>query len=111
MQTLTNFAKRLFGDANDRELKRIDPLVRRIKELEPQMQALSEDQLRGQTGEFKKRIDNGQSLDELLPEAFATVREVGWRLMGMRHFDSQMIGGIVLHQGKIAEMKTGEGKT
>ncbi|MCB9688491.1 MAG: preprotein translocase subunit SecA [Alphaproteobacteria bacterium] len=111
MQTLTNFAKRLFGDANDRELKRIDPLVRRIKDLEPQMQALSEDALRGQTAEFKKRIANGQSLDDLLPEAFATVREVGSRLMGMRHFDSQMIGGIVLHQGKIAEMKTGEGKT
>ncbi len=111
MQALTSFAKRIFGDANERELKRIDPLVRRINELEPQFQKFSDEELAGRTPDFKRRLANGQPIDDLLPEAFATVRETGRRRMGMRHFDSQLIGGVVLHQGKIAEMKTGEGKT
>jgi preprotein translocase subunit SecA len=111
IETLTNVVKRVFGDANERELNRIRPMVARIADLEPQFAALSDGEITGKTAEFKARIEKGQTLDELLPEAFATVREAGKRRMGMRHFDSQMIGGIVLHQGKISEMRTGEGKT
>ena len=106
-----NFLTRVFGSKNERELKRLHPLVDRINALEPDIQALSDAGLKGQTGRFRERYDNGESLDDLLPEAFATVREASVRTLGMRHFDVQLIGGIVLHRGKIAEMKTGEGKT
>jgi preprotein translocase subunit SecA len=111
IETLSSMAKRIFGDANERELKRLEPLVRRINELEPAMQKLDDPELAGKTAEFRARLANGATLDDLLVEAFAVVREVGRRKMGMRHFDCQLIGGMVLHQGKIAEMKTGEGKT
>lgn len=103
--------KKIFGSKNERELKRIRPLVQRINELEAEIRPLSDDQLRAKTGEFKERIDRGESLDEILPEAFAVVREAGRRTLGERHYDVQLIGGIVLHEGKIAEMATGEGKT
>ncbi|HMW01174.1 MAG TPA: preprotein translocase subunit SecA, partial [Acidobacteriota bacterium] len=102
---------RIFGSANERYLKRIRPIVARINDLEPDIQQLTDDQLRAQTVKFKERLDAGESLDDLLPEAFATVREASRRTTTMRHFDVQMIGGIVLHEGRIAEMRTGEGKT
>jgi preprotein translocase subunit SecA len=102
---------KVIGTANDRELKRIRPFVAEINAKEPEIQALSDEQLRGRTAEFRERIANGATLDELLPEAFAVVREAGRRVLNMRHFDVQLIGGIVLHRGKISEMKTGEGKT
>ena len=103
--------KGVFGSKNERELKRMAPLVDEINRLEPEFQALSDSQLKGKTAEFKSRISNGETLDELLPAAFAAVREASVRVLGMRHFDVQLIGGIVLHRGIIAEMKTGEGKT
>ncbi|MEQ8762954.1 MAG: preprotein translocase subunit SecA, partial [Planctomycetota bacterium] len=103
--------KKVFGDSNTRALKAIEPTVQRINELESSMQSLTDEQLRAKTPEFKQRLEQGATLDDLLPEAFAAVREVGKRTMGMRHFDVQLIGGVVLHQGKIAEMTTGEGKT
>ncbi|WP_461395589.1 preprotein translocase subunit SecA, partial [Deferrisoma sp.] len=102
---------KIFGSKNDRELKRIRPVVERINELEPRFQALSDDELKAMTPRFKERLAAGEPLDDLLPEAFATVREAARRVLGMRHFDVQLIGGVVLHEGKIAEMKTGEGKT
>ena len=98
-------------DSNEKELKRLQPLINRINELEPEFEKLSNDELRAKTDEFKSRYKAGSLLDELLPEAFAAVREAARRTIGQRHFDVQLIGGIVLHQGKIAEMKTGEGKT
>ncbi|MCF8011487.1 MAG: preprotein translocase subunit SecA [Clostridiales bacterium] len=98
-------------DDNAREIKKLQKTVDKINELEPEMQAKSDDELQGQTALFKQRLDQGELLDDLLPEAFAVVREVSWRVLGMRHFDVQLMGGIVLHQGRIAEMKTGEGKT
>jgi len=98
-------------DSNEKELKRLQPLVAAINALEPEFEALSNEQLRQKTDEFKARLDKGESLDRLLPEAFAAVREAAKRTLGQRHFDVQLMGGIVLHQGKIAEMKTGEGKT
>ena len=101
----------VFGSKNERELKRIRPQVERINALEPAVQAMSDDELKAQTAKFKERIDRGEPLDDLLPEAFAAVREASLRALKMRHFDVQLIGGIVLHEGKIAEMKTGEGKT
>ena len=101
----------LFKSYSEKEVKRIRPLVEKINGLEPDMQKLSDQELRGKTDEFKNRIKNGETLDELLPEAFAVVREASKRVLGMRHFDVQLIGGIILHQGRIAEMKTGEGKT
>ncbi|GAB3127924.1 preprotein translocase subunit SecA [Novispirillum itersonii] len=104
-------ARRLFGTANDRFVKSIRKIVDDINALEPSLQALSDDDLRHRTVLFRERLDKGETLDDLLVEAFATVREASRRVMGMRHFDVQMLGGIVLHQGKIAEMKTGEGKT
>ena len=103
--------KKIFGSKNDRELKRMGRLVVQVNELEEGMKALSDADLQNKTVEFKERIANGDSLDQLLPEAFATAREASRRVMGMRHFDVQLIGGITLHEGKIAEMKTGEGKT
>ena len=101
----------LFKSYSEKEVKRIQPLVKKINDLEPDMQKLSDKQLRGKTEEFKKRLKKGETLDDLLPEAFAVVREAAKRVLGMRHFDVQLIGGIILHQGRIAEMKTGEGKT
>ena len=98
-------------DSNDKEIKRLAPIVNRINALEPDFQKLSDAELRAKTDEFKARLKNGETLDDLLPEAFAAVREAARRTIGQRHFDVQLIGGIVLHQGKIAEMKTGEGKT
>lgn len=108
---LAALARKVFGSKNERELKRIYPIVDKINELEASVQGLSNDELRAQTFHFKERIAKGESLDSILPEAFATVREASKRVLGMRHFDSQLIGGIVLHEGKISEMKTGEGKT
>src|SRR5712671_3206198 len=101
----------IFGTQNDRELKKLRPLVAQINALEPSIQPLSDGQLRAKTAEFKERLAKGETLDGLLPEAFAVVREAGKRVLNMRHFDVQLIGGAVLHRGKIAEMKTGEGKT
>jgi preprotein translocase subunit SecA len=102
---------KVFGTANERELKRLWPVVADINALEPGIQALSDEQLRGRTVEFRERFAKGETLEQLLPEAFAVVREAGRRTLNMRHFDVQLIGGMVLHRGKIAEMKTGEGKT
>jgi preprotein translocase subunit SecA len=106
-----NFARAIFGTNNDRSLKAYQRRVPQINALEPAMAALSDDALRGKTAEFRARLDQGTPLDDLLPEAFAVVREASRRVLGLRHFDVQMIGGMVLHDGKIAEMKTGEGKT
>ena len=103
--------KKIFGSKNERELKRLAPLVDRITSLEPELRRLADADLQQYTARFKERLDNGESLDELLPEAFAVAREASTRVLGMRPFDVQLIGGMVLHQGKIAEMKTGEGKT
>ncbi len=106
-----NLLKKVFGSKNDREVKRITPVVERINALEPQMKALSDDGFRELTARFREELASGKTLDDLLPEAFAAVREVAWRRLKMRHFDVQLIGGFVLHEGKISEMKTGEGKT
>ncbi|QXE91464.1 preprotein translocase subunit SecA [Geomonas subterranea] len=103
--------KKFVGSKNERELKRLWPIVDRINQLEAEMVKLSDDELRGKTAQFKERYAKGESLDAMLPEAFAVCREAGKRVLGMRHFDVQLIGGMVLHSGKIAEMKTGEGKT
>ena len=102
---------KLFGSHTEKELKKIYPIADKIEALEPKMQALSDAELRAKTDEFKERYNAGEELDELLPEAFAAVREAAWRVLGMKPFRVQLIGGIVLHQGRIAEMKTGEGKT
>ncbi|WP_310533371.1 preprotein translocase subunit SecA [Novosphingobium sp.] len=104
-------AKRIFGSSNDRYVKSLDKIVRQIAAYEPTLEALTDDELRAQTDKFRAQLIEGQSLDDILPEAFATVREASKRVLGMRHFDVQMIGGIVLHRGEIAEMRTGEGKT
>ncbi|MDH4557669.1 preprotein translocase subunit SecA [Pseudomonas sp. BN417] len=103
--------KKLFGSKNEREVKRMAKAVQAVNAFEEQMVALSDDQLRAKTEEFKARLAKGETLDQLLPEAFAVAREAGKRVMGMRHFDVQLIGGMTLHEGKIAEMRTGEGKT
>jgi len=105
------FLTQIFGSKNERELKKLQPFVEAINALEPEMKAMSEVQLKDQTPRLKARLDNGEPLDDLLPEAFATVREASKRVLGMRPYDVQLIGGMVLHGGKIAEMKTGEGKT
>ena len=106
-----SFLEKIFGNYSEKEIKKIKPIVAKIDALESTFEALSDDELRAKTDEFKERYKNGESLDDLLPEAFANVREAAKRVMGMRHFEVQLIGGIVLHQGRIAEMKTGEGKT
>ncbi len=106
-----NFLTKVFGSKNERELNRIKPTVEMINKLEPELKAMSDEQLRSRTSIFKERIEKGEPLDSILPEAFATIREASVRTLNMRHFDVQLIGGIVLHQGMIAEMKTGEGKT
>jgi preprotein translocase subunit SecA len=108
---INQFFKNIFGSKNERELKRITPLVEEVNRLEPRFQSLSDEELCAKTNEFKERLAQGETLDSLIPEAFAAVREASVRVLGMRHFDVQLIGGIVLHEGKIAEMKTGEGKT
>ena len=108
---ISRLIKALFGSKNERELKRMGKVVVQINALEPQMQQLSDDALKAKTQEFRDRYQKGETLDQLLPEAFATVREAGRRVLGMRHFDVQLIGGMALHEGKIAEMRTGEGKT
>ena len=108
---LTKVLAKIFGTQNERELKQMRPIVHQINELEEGMLQLSDTQLTEKTNEFRQRIDRGESIDNILPEAFAVVRETGRRKMNMRHFDVQMVGGIVLHRGKISEMKTGEGKT
>jgi preprotein translocase subunit SecA len=102
---------RIFGTKHDRQIKKVQPLVARINELEASVTPLSDDQLRARTAEFREKIERGASLDDILPEAFATVREAARRVMGMRHYDVQLVGGIALHRGMIAEMRTGEGKT
>ena len=106
-----NLIEKIFGTHSDRELKRILPIVDKIESLRPSMQALSDEELRDKTREYKKRLQEGETLDDLLPEAFATVREAAKRALTMEHYRVQLIGGIILHQGRIAEMKTGEGKT
>ncbi|TRD10022.1 preprotein translocase subunit SecA [Erythrobacter insulae] len=103
--------KSVFGSSNDRYIKSVGKIVNEINALEPQLQTLSDDELRAQTDKFRGLLDNGSTLDDIMPEAFATIREASTRVFGMRHFDVQMIGGIVLHRGEIAEMRTGEGKT
>ena len=106
-----SLVQKMFGTHSERELKRITATVDKIEALRPTMQALSDDELRGKTREYKKRLEEGETLDDLLPEAFATVREAAKRVLNMEHYRVQLIGGIILHQGRIAEMKTGEGKT
>ena len=104
-------AKSVFGSANDRYVRSLGKIVDQINALEPTISAMSDDELRGQTEVFRKRLADGAKLDDLLPEAFGTVREAAKRTLGQRHYDVQLIGGIALHRGEIAEMKTGEGKT
>ena len=106
-----NILEKIFGSHSEKEVKRIMPLVEKIEALDDTMQALSDEELRSKTDEFKKRLADGETLDSLLPEAFAVVREAAVRTLGMKHYRVQLIGGIILHQGRIAEMKTGEGKT
>ncbi|BEI61855.1 preprotein translocase subunit SecA [Blautia luti] len=106
-----NMFAKVFGTRSQREVRRIMPLVEKIESLRPEMQKLSDEELKNKTREFKKRLEEGETLDDLLPEAFAVVREAGKRVLGMEHFQVQLIGGIILHQGRIAEMRTGEGKT
>ena len=106
-----NIIEKIIGTYSDRELKRIKPIMESVLALEDKMAALSDIELRGMTDIFKERLANGETLDDILPEAFAVCREASWRVLGMKHFPVQIIGGIVLHQGRIAEMKTGEGKT
>ena len=106
-----NLAKKVFGTTNDRKIRAAQQTVDAVNALEPEMQALSDEQIRARTQEFRDRVDAGETIEQLLPEAFATVREAAWRALGERPFDVQIVGGLVLHQGKISEMKTGEGKT
>lgn len=108
---ITNILAKIMGTQNDRELKALQPIVDKINSFEPAISALRDDELTHKTNEFRERLSNDETLDDILPEAFAVVREAGKRKLGQRHFDVQLMGGIVLHQGKIAEMKTGEGKT
>src|SRR5437660_785162 len=108
---IQKFLAKVIGTQNERDLKRLRPIVDDVGAFEAAAKALSDDQLRAKTAEFRQRLSEGTTLDDLLPEAFAVVREAGLRVLNMRHFDVQLIGGTVLHRGKIAEMKTGEGKT
>ncbi|UCG39239.1 MAG: preprotein translocase subunit SecA, partial [bacterium] len=104
-------AKKIFGTKNERELKRVEPALGRVNDLEKTMRALDDAQLQGYTPRFRERLEKGEPLDDLLPETFAVVREVSRRVLDMKHFDVQIVGGVILHEGKITEMKTGEGKT
>ena len=108
---ISGLLKKIFGSRNDRLVRQYMHAVRKINALEGEISALSDEALRGKTAEFRQRVANGETLDALLSEAFAVVREAGKRVHGMRHFDVQLVGGMVLHNGKIAEMRTGEGKT
>ena len=99
----------IFGSANKKELKKIEPIIKKIESYDKSMQQLSDDELKHKTVEFKERLKNGETLDDILPEAFAVVREASYRVLGMKQYRVQLIGGVVLHQGRIAEMKTGEG--
>ncbi|MES2989168.1 MAG: preprotein translocase subunit SecA, partial [Pseudomonadota bacterium] len=108
---LGGFAKTLFGSSNERYVKSLGAIVTKINGFESTISAMTDEELSGQTIKFRERLANGEKLDDLLPEAFATVRESAKRVLGQRHYDVQMIGGIVLHRGEIAEMRTGEGKT
>ena len=103
--------EKIFGSYSGREIKKIEPLVDKIEEVEEGLKNLTDEELRAKTEDFKKRLKNGETLDDILPEAYATVAEASSRVLGMRHFRVQLIGGIIIHQGRIAEMKTGEGKT
>ena len=102
---------KIFKSYSDKEVKRVRPIVAKINALEPEVQKLTDSELVAKTDYFKQQLKDGKTLDDILPEAFAVVREASKRVLGMRHFDVQLIGGIILHQGRIAEMKTGEGKT
>ena len=104
-------AEKIFGSHSDRELKKIEPIARKIEALDEEMQALSDEELRAKTEEFKKRLADGETLDDILVEAFAVVREADYRVLHMKPFHVQIVGGIILHQGRISEMRTGEGKT
>ena len=106
-----SFFEKIFGTFSDKELKKIKPLADKVLALDSQMQALSDEQLKAKTAEFKQRLANGETLDDLLPEAFAVCREADWRVLGLKPYPVQIIGGIVLHRACIAEMQTGEGKT
>ncbi len=112
---MADFFKRavdwIFGETNEQRLRKLQPIVDEINALEPEIQKLSDDQLRAKTDEFKDRLAHGETLDDILPEAFAVVRETARRTVGLRPYDVQLIGGIVIHKSKIAEMRTGEGKT
>ncbi|NLF52834.1 MAG: preprotein translocase subunit SecA, partial [Thauera phenolivorans] len=108
---ISGLLKKIFGSRNDRLIRQYSQTVRRINALEADISKLSDEALRAKTDEFRQRVADGEALDAILPEAFAVVREAGKRVHGMRHFDVQLIGGMVLHNGKIAEMRTGEGKT
>src|SRR3954471_18516743 len=110
-QQLQAIGRKIFGTQNERELKTIYPIVDRINQLEAAIKPLSDAQLRAKTDEFKARLAKGETLDDLLPEAFAVVREAAWLVRQERHYDVQLIGGVTLHRGRIAEMRTGEGKT
>ena len=106
-----SFLEKIFGSYSKREINKILPLVDKIEEYEENYKSLTDDEIKNKTDEFKERIKNGETLDDILPEAYAIVAEASSRVLGMRHFRVQLIGGIILHQGRIAEMKTGEGKT
>lgn len=108
---LKTFSKAILGSRNERVLKRLGRVVKHINAIEPEIQALDDDALKNKTADFRQRLNDGAKLDSLLVEAFAVVREVSRRTLGLRHFDVQLIGGMVLHEGNIAEMRTGEGKT
>ena len=108
---MLNVLTRLFGTQFEREIKKLQPLLERINHFEKKVKPLSSSELQGKTAVFKERLEKGETLDDLLPEAFAVCREASRRVLGMRHYDVQLIGGVVLHRGQIAEMKTGEGKT
>ena len=110
VEAVSNFLLKIFGSKNERVIKSYLPVVESINAMESDIKALSDSDLAAQTHKLKSRHQSGESLKDLLPEAFATVREATWRTLGMRHFDVQLIGGMVLHEGNIAEMKTGEGK-
>ena len=101
----------IFGTHSDHEIKKIEPIKKKVLALDEEYQKLSDNELKAKTEEFKARLSNGETLDDILPEAFATIREASWRVLGLKPYPVQIIGGIVLHQGRIAEMKTGEGKT
>ena len=108
---ITNLLTRIVGSSNDRTLKKLRKIVKQINAMEPTFESLSDADLKAKTVEFRTRLEKGETLEQLLPEAFATVREASKRVFGMRHFDVQLLGGVALHNGNIAEMRTGEGKT